>query len=286
MLLVLGLGIFVPAQEAEQTVPVDPVEVARRIFSDHQDAVVWISAVVKIQMTSGGAQLGPAQEFKIESIGTMISPDGLTVSSYSMMDPMGKMPNYSFSSDGEETRVRASSVFSDVKFRLSDGTEVPARMILKDPDLDLAYLLPQPVEDEPLPEFRHLDLSHSPEAALGDQLIVLGRLGRSLNRQPTVILSRISAVVNKPRKLYVDDRPMGGLGTPVFTVDGRVLGITVLRRAPETGTVNVMAYGNVSIVVIPAEDVVEIGMQALQKAGISDSGKPAKRGAAAPTIRE
>jgi len=277
-LLMLGTGALAQAHGPT------PVDVARTILEEHQEAVIWIDAVVKIQMSSGGAQLGPAQEFKVETIGTLISADGLAVSSYSMMDPMGNMPDYSFSSNGEERTFQAQTVFSEVKYRLPDGAEIPAKMVMKDPELDLACFVPQLPEGAPPPEFHHLDLTSSPEARVADDLITLGRLGRSLNRQPTVSLSRIAAVVTKPRKVFVDDRTMGALGTPVFTMGGEVLGITVLRRAPRADVAGVMAYGNVSMVVIPSEDVMEIGRQALEKAGTPTGGgaKGGDPGADAP----
>jgi S1-C subfamily serine protease len=55
------------------------------------------------------------------------------------------------------------------------------------------------------------------------------------------------------------------LGTPTFTVDGKVLGIAALRVSPNLGSqVGGMGSG-VTAVILPAEDVLEIAQQALKQ---------------------
>ena len=63
------------------------------------------------------------------------------------------------------------------------------------------------------------------------------------------------AVVKKPRRFYVSS--VRGLGGPTFAVDGKLLGIGVRRIYKNAPTVPV---------VLPAEDVKEIVVQALAKA--------------------
>ena len=64
---------------------------------------------------------------------------------------------------------------TDVKIRLSNGRELPAKIVLRDEDLDLAFLRPTTKPETPLVA---LDLTDAAKPALLDQVLVLSRLGR------------------------------------------------------------------------------------------------------------
>lgn len=258
LLVVCGTIVASLADEAAET------QTAKEILKRHQDAVIWVSAVLKTQMTGMGVQFGHGQEQKAEALGTIIDPSGLTVVSYSMLDMMSMFSDFSVSMDGEQEKIGSKSQFSDVKMRLADGTEIPAKLVLRDPDLDLAFLLPEKKEGEKLPIFSSIKLETAPKAEVLDKLITLARLGKALDCQPLVAVSRISAVVKKPRTFYVTSE-MTGLGTPVFTLNGKVLGISLMRKAPKSAGMAAMMAGGISPVIIPAEDVMEIAQQALKK---------------------
>ena len=53
------------------------------------------------------------------------------------------------------------------------------------------------------------------------------------------------------------------LGEPVFTLDGRLLGITMMRKAPKTGGGMGFSMGDVMPVILPADDVADVAQQAL-----------------------
>lgn len=255
LLVVCGIRGTALADEAAEA------QTAKEILKKHQDAVIWVSAVLKTQMTGMGVQFGHGQEKKVEALGTIIDPSGLTVVSYSMLDMMSM---FAVSMDGEQKEIGSKSQFSDVKMRLADGTEIPAKLVLRDPDLDLAFLFPEKKEGEKLPIFSSIKLETAPKAEVLDKLITLARLGKALDCQPLVAVSRISAVVKKPRTFYVISE-MTGLGTPVFTLNGKVLGISLMRKAPKSAGMAAMMAGGISPVILPAEDVTEIAQQALKK---------------------
>src|SRR3954469_12499444 len=64
-----------------------PVDAARQVFEKNQNSVVWVTAVMK--MRAGGALGGMfgRQEQKVEGVGTVIHESGLTVLSYTTLDP-------------------------------------------------------------------------------------------------------------------------------------------------------------------------------------------------------
>jgi len=240
---------------------------ARRVLNRYQEAVVWISAVVKVQMGGMGVQFGSGQEYRVETLGTVISREGLVVASYSMLDPMGTSSDGAYGFGEEEMQFDVKVRFSEVVIRLADDTEVPARLVLKDPDLDLAFLLPHPPQGGTPPRsFVHIPLERGGTADLLDDLILLGRLGQSLDRQPSLAFGRVSAVVRKPRTFYVGSMYASDFGTPVFTLDEKPLGICLIRKAPQPGASMSMSMsgGLLSSVVLPCDQILEIAEQATE----------------------
>ena len=86
----------------------------------------------------------------VETVGTVIDPSGLTVLSLGALNP-GAMMNKMMGGGGSgQERMEFGSEPSDVKLRLADGKELPARIVLRDEDLDLAFLRPTTKPDKPL----------------------------------------------------------------------------------------------------------------------------------------
>jgi len=117
---------------------------------------------------------------------------------------------------------------TDVKFLTHDGAELPAEVVLRDKDLDLAFLRPKQKPSAPLPA---IDLTRAGQAQILDQVITLNRLGKVAGRAYAASVERISAVVLKPRTFYAvgGDATATALGSPAFTLDGQLLGVFVLR---------------------------------------------------------
>ena len=261
------VAVFSSVAPAEE----EPVAAAREVFAREQKSVVWVSAVMKMRAGGGlGAMMG-RQEQKVESVGTVIDESGLTVLSYSVLDPSAllnaAMQNAGGGVAEGENKIEFKTELSGVKIRMADGTEVPAKLVLRDDDLDLAFVMPT----QPGKKFPHLNLTaagNAPEVKPLDLLIVLWRLGQSLDRQPAVAISRVSAVVSKPRTFYLCSG-VESLGTPAFTADGKPLGIVVMRKqgldAGSGNFMSMMSSGGISPIIVPAADVAEVAQQALAK---------------------
>ncbi len=185
----------------------NPRKAAREVVSKYPDAVVTVKMVVKIG----------SREQQLEVAGTVLSPEGLTVISDFTSNPSGLF------GDGGRTET------TDVKVVLKDGKEVPARFVLRDRDLDLAFIVPKE-KDLKLP---HVKLEKRTPPEVLDDLIFLRRLGRNLNREASVTLARVEAVVKRPRTFIVPDLVNGlqNLGCPVFDAEGKPVGVVVVRRS-------------------------------------------------------
>src|SRR5262245_36397412 len=114
----------------------------REIFKKNQNTVITVQLVVKSKFGFGGGG-GDARESKQEVTGTVIDPAGLTAVSLSSTDPTGLIQSFmgGFGGDDEENfKLKMGSEVSDVKLLTQDGTELPAEIVLRDKDLDLAFI--------------------------------------------------------------------------------------------------------------------------------------------------
>jgi hypothetical protein len=237
---------------------------ARELVTKWQAAIVNVRVVIKMRMSMGGRELQNTDD-PVETVGTVIDPSGLTVLSLGALNP-GAMMNRLMSGTGgdQQQRVEFGSEPTDVKIRLADGRELPARIVLRDEDLDLAFLKPTTRPDKPLVA---INLEDSGRPGLLDQVVVLSRLGRVGGWAPSASLQTISAIIERPRTFFViETGAMGGMGTPAFTPAGKVVGLLTLRSV-QTGRPSMfsMTAGpeNLGIlpVILPAADVLEIAKQ-------------------------
>lgn len=237
----------------------------RAILEKNQKAVVTVQLVIKQKMSMG--PMGSRDdESKTEATGFVVDPSGLTVLALSETDPSGLYENMlSGMGRGAENFKMESSV-SDVKLLLDDGKEIPAQVVLRDKDLDLAFVRPT---EKPATPMAALDLTQAGQPEMLDQVVALNRLGKVANRAYSANLERIQAVVLRPRKFYVpgNDPTHTGLGSPVFTLDGKLVGMVALRTTKGEGKGGLMsAMGgfadSMMPVVVPVADILEAAKQA------------------------
>lgn len=254
--LVLVWAAPVPAQEPSAH------ETARAVLQRHAESLVTVRLVLKRRFIAQGRERGSA-DTPLELAGTLLTPQGLTVVSDASTNPsvIGTTPG------DAENRVDVDT--SDVKIVLRDGRELPARVVLRDQDLDLAFLLPKEAGLK-LPAL-DLEAQAAPVPAPLDELVFLYPMARSLNREVGVALERVRAVTKKPRTFVASDTFLGmqSLGCPVFDARGRVVGLSVVRRAPRTqpGSGGLRDFFELlTPVVLTSADVRDVARQALEQA--------------------
>jgi hypothetical protein len=271
-LMTAAAGVVV----AEEATPA----VARKVMAQYQDAVVWVSAVAKVNVASADGKplpfRNPDREQKVEAVGTVVATNGLTLIALSSVDAAGAINGREIPTDNGTIKIEASTTIKEARIILADGTEVPADLVMKDSDLDLAFLLPKADSKEfKNATFKPVDLKKSATVEIADEVIGLSRADEVLNRQPSVMCGQIITVTKKPR-VFLRSTACSP-GCPLFVPDGRLAGIAVNRflvgklRDPMT-------------VVLPAADVLEIAEQAMKAKPAPAADKaPASSTPAAPT---
>ena len=223
----------------------------RKLLEEKSNSVTWVSATVRIEISAGGRSFPPSER-KLEALGTIIGKDGLTVLSLNDIDP----------TDSILARMRGGADinvnYTEVLILQPDGSEVPADFLLKDEDLDLAFIRPQNKgpKNSNLPIFEEIDYDpkQSLEIQILDEVVSLGKLGRNLYRKSTLQRGWVNAVIDKPRDYYVIENVTPG--TPVFDQSAAWIGITAFRK--EGGKPS-------GVITVPAKDVMEIARQVRER---------------------
>ncbi len=217
-----------------RAIPPAEAEAGRAIVQKHADTVVEVELVGSVEITVGD-KVQPPREFKRAVNATVISPRGLAVFSLRSITPPATMPNIKV----------GKPEYKEVKIRLADDTEIPAKLVLMDEDLDLAFVAPEPAV--PDREFAYADLDHPAKAELLGTYYDLARAGKHLQRTPAIRSVYSIGVVEKPRQLVLLSDY--SVGCPVFDAEGRLLGVSVRHMADGRDT---------GMILLPAASIAEI----------------------------
>lgn len=264
--MLAGLTLLVFAAPAQSQ---DLRQTARKLVADYGSAIVNVQIVLSLQFSMGG-QNSPENEVKAETSGTVIGSDGLTIVPLSAVDPAQLYKRFMSNSDRN-----VNSRVKDIKLIVNKRTEIPATVVLRDTDLNIAFLRPVKKPAAPMKAF---SLADAAEVQLLDEAVVLSRLGKVGDREISVMTGEIQSIVTKPRKFYVpaSELASGGFGVPAFTADGRILGIVLMRTAPggmeESGAPG-MGEGGMLGIILPIKDIKEVADQAPQEAAPSPETK-------------
>jgi hypothetical protein len=228
-------------------------EKALAISAAHKDSVLFLTAVVEIELTAGDNP-SKKEERKVELLGTVIGKDGLIVAPLSALDVASAVDGRMVNGPQGPMKLSAKGTTKEVKILMPDGSEEAAKVDFKDTDLDLAFIRPEKGEELKLVP---VDTANSAPMNLLDDVIILGRLGKDLNREPLALTSEVISVVTKPRTFGRTTTQT--LGTPVFNSEGKFLGIGINRFGPK-GDAETQG-GGASNVILPAADLMESASQ-------------------------
>lgn len=232
-----------PAVRADST-----GETMRAMVGKHKGAAVTLVIVISMSAGAGGSE-----NMELEVAGVMIDPSGLVVTANSPLDPALA---FNFGGGGAKITTRVVSA----KILMPDGNDIPARVVLRDSDLNLAFLRPVTAPKTPLP---FVNLKAVGKAQLGDNIFLLSRMGATGNRQAQVRQMRIVSVLDRPRTLYIlDTLGLQNLGTIAFNEQGEPLGLVTMRAASSARRQSFIDGNRGLAIIVPGEDILEEAAQA------------------------
>jgi S1-C subfamily serine protease len=221
------------------------------VLDRNQQAVVTVRLGIKVTYSKDG-QSSPATETKYRLTGTVLDPTGLTVVACSGTDPAQfykrVMPGY----EG----YKVESEIMDVKIILAEK-EVSGEIVMRDQELDLAFVRPKVA---PASALSAVDFGKAAPAKVLEQVIMLNRLNQVSGSACSASVQRVIAVVKKPRTFYLHDAAgaVGDLGSPVFSLNGDIIGVLVMR----VGSGMEEDYRqNAASIIIPASEVDKVAKQ-------------------------
>jgi len=238
-------------------------EMVRAIANKYKSSLVTLKLVVKTDTGYGNSQS------EMEADGILISSNGLVVTTNTAIDPMSV---YASAMDEEDGGGMSSAVTS-IKILTAAGVELPAKVVLRDKDSNMAFVRPVKAPAKPLPAITFTG-STPGTARMGDPVYVLGRLGKAGGRNAEVKQVRIVSTIEKPRLRYVLD-PYTYIypGNIVFNEQGKPLGMLSMRVGRGGRSGSKPSDGFLSVV-IPAADVWEVALQAPQAKDVRGTDTP------------
>ena len=252
----LAIALLTTNFIAAQTPSAPGRDTIKSLATSHGEAVIALEIVHQVKMSRGGEM--NESESKTETLATVIDPSGLVVTSLSRVDPGAFYAKYSGEEGSYVTEVKS------LKFIMPDNREIAASVVLRDEDLDLAFLRPLAAQEKP---FVAIDLKNSAVPTILDPVFNITRLGRIGRRAQAAMSGEVQAIVDRPRTFYVPSAEIvsSGSGVPVFSADGKVVGIVANHLFPG-GQKALSSSDEATMPVIrPAEDVAEVAAQAPAK---------------------
>lgn len=190
-----------------------------KLLQEKSAAIVTIKYVLKLKMGGMGNQ-----ENETEITGFVIDPKGVVLCSNSQLDGFASLMRMM----GRDLTATPT----ELKILIGDDTEgLEAELISHDTELDLAWLK---LKEPPPKPLAHIDLNQGVAVQTGQEIVSVRRLDSFFGRSAIVSTGRIAGKTDSPRDLLIPDGgTAGALGLPVFTLDGKVIGVAVLQTPDE-----------------------------------------------------
>ena len=226
---ILGGAALLPARAADPSGAVNPPAVATRI-PDFADLV----AQVKPAVVSITVKIDAPAEDNDPHMGMMPDPRGAR--------RHGEARGSGFLTDANGTVVTNNHVVKDAKsvaVTLDDGTEYVAKVIGRDARTDLAVLKIQAADRK----FPFIQLGDSAAVRPGEWVVAMGNpfgLGGSVTAG--IVSAKGRDIGSGPYDQFIQiDAPInqGNSGGPLFTQDGRVVGVNSAILSPSGGSIGI-----------------------------------------------
>ncbi|MFT3684796.1 MAG: hypothetical protein QM783_07665 [Phycisphaerales bacterium] len=218
------------------------------IVADRSPAMVGVKFIASIEFR------GQTQEVEGEAMALMIDAKGLLVVSGSEVGQ----------------RKGMSATLKEIKILIGDDTEgVPAKLIGRDSELDLAWLRIEKPADK---GYSAIDAAKSATPKLGDTLVGVDRMSKYFDHAPVAFTTTVGGITKKPRTLLIPSGGMVlGVGLPIFNAGGEFVGMSVIQSAnadSEDGmnsrSQDRMSYFDRGLKILPAAEIASATARAIE----------------------
>jgi hypothetical protein len=206
-----------------------------QIVETNKDAIIEVEIVWKMKISYQGQQ--QEQEQKVRLNATVISEKGVIVMSLSNTDP-AQMAQVGGIPANMRNQVKIESDVQDVKIITNDGREIPAKVALKDTDLDIMYIMPKEAGKEKLP---FIKLAKGSKIEVMKSCLSFTRHNQSVGRAIVYSMGYVAGEIKTPRRCFMAQAPAPAM--PAFNEDGEGLGL-FLRPSGLPG-----------LMLVPAKDI-------------------------------
>jgi hypothetical protein len=251
--------VFIVLSASAGLVQADETSIAgNKIMNSYKDAVVKVEVVMQRKFVMNGKEI-QNKESKSEVTGTVLNESGLVLVSLMEIDPSNFMDSIMRGMEGD-MKMEVKIDIKSVKVILPDETEFDAKVVLRDKDLDMAFIRPKLKIAKPMASVKMAEQSNP---HIMDEIIILSRLSKVASHVPSVMSGRISAIVNKPRTFYIPQiEGRGDIGAPAFSLDGKLAGVILMRVLTSEGGESLSSIKNgITAVIMPVAEILEDSKQ-------------------------
>ncbi|MDF1860451.1 MAG: hypothetical protein P1U87_09560 [Verrucomicrobiales bacterium] len=225
-------------------------EQSRKLLEQHKASLVVITAKGKLEATTSGEPLPPRDQQR-RTLGVTIGDDGLIVVSNSAIDAsLGLSGQQAKMDDKVVTIKEAKTVFSEVEISYGDSTLLHGKVVRQDAEADIAFIMPDAAEAKALnKKFDKVDFSQfAATAQEADKVVGLSRASAVYGYMPTVVVGRVTGVYKGDRTFFVTSVGTAQ-GIPVFTLEGKPIGLTVVRiiEGNPSGVLGTLSAGSIQV---------------------------------------
>jgi hypothetical protein len=250
-LILILVALTISSAPATSRAQEETVEVtARKLLETHKGSLVVVTAKGLLKAKTSGDPL-PDREQQRRTLGITIGDDGLVVVSNSAIDAaVGLAGQQAQMNDKVVTIQSASTEFGNVEISYGDTTLLRGKVVRQDVEADVAFVLPDAAEVKALnKKFDKVDLSQfAATAEAADMVVGLSRSSAVYGYMPTLVMGRITGVFKGERTFFVTDAGTAQ-GVPVFTLDGKPVGVTVVRiiDGQPSGVLGTLSAGSIQV---------------------------------------
>ena len=221
----LALGMPVQDHDGHSHDGTDPFGV---FLAHNSDAICTVTFILEVQ----GGQMDT--EVPMEATGTLVSRDGMVMLSSSSMDMGNRMNNMrrgrggrGGGGGGEGMNIEAEPV--DIRVMIgSDFDEYDAQLIAKDSSLGLAFVKID--EPEALSDIQPVTFVTPERIRIGEEIFGINRMNEGHDYAPYIGWTRLSGMVEQPRKMWSVSNGFSGRGLPLFNMYGQAIGVLTNQR--------------------------------------------------------